>query len=248
MLFNSCANLNSLVSQVSSSGENSFTNEEAIKALKEALKIGVDYASKNLHQKDGYYGNEVLKIMFPPEAKAIVKNINKVPQGKKLLKDVVLRVNRSAEEAAKDIVPIFAKAIKGMSIEDGVKIVYGSNTAACDYLKEKTYKELVNLFQPKLQECLKKPLVLGVSADESWRKLVNSYNSAGEVVNAGAKVMGKPEPMPYVSPDMSQYATEKALDGVFYKVGEEEAKIRKSPLKYASNIVKKVFGIALKKK
>ncbi len=248
ILLASCANLKSLVEGVSSGGTKNFTNTEAIEALKKALNIGVDYAAKTLHQKDGYYGNEALKIMFPPEAKVIVKNINRIPQGKKLLKDVVLRVNRSAEEAAKDIVPIFAKAIKTMSIEDGVKIVYGSNTAATDYLKAKTYNELTNLFQPKLQRCLEKPLVMGVSADQSWRKLVNAYNQAGELVNAGANIMNQPEPMPHISPDMSRFATEKALDGVFYKVGEEEAKIRKQPFKYASNIVKKVFGIALNKK
>ncbi len=243
----SCESLGAFLDAALGSDE-SFSNKEAVQALKEALNIGVKYASNNLHKKDAYYGNELLKIMFPPEAQVIVDNIDKVPYGRKLLNDVVLRVNRSAEEAAKDIVPIFANAIKEMTVKDGIAIVYGSDTAACDYLKEKTYDDLTNLYQPKLQACLKKPLVMGVSADTAWRRLVNAYNKAGKVVNTAARIMNEPDPMPRVNPDMSTFATQKALDGVFYKVGQEEAKIRKDPFDYASKIINKVFGAALKKR
>ncbi len=247
LFLSSCASLDALLSSFSSS-ENGFSNTEAVRALKEALRIGVRYAADDLHKEDGYYGNDLLKIMFPPEASVIIENIDRIPGGKKLLKDVVLRVNRSAENAAKEIVPIFTNAIKDMSIQDGINIVYGSNTAASEYLKEKCYKDLQDLFQPKLEACLKKPLVMGVSADKAWRRLVNAYNKAGKYVNIGARIMHEPAPMPHVSPDMSRFATEKALDGVFYKIGEEEAKIRKDPFEYASNIIQKVFGIALKNK
>ncbi len=241
----SCGTLGAFLSDFLSD-EDKFSNKEAVQALKEALNIGVEYASNSLHKKDGYYGHKVLKIMFPPEADIIIDNIHRIPFGEELLEDVIIRVNRSAEEAAKDIVPIFANAIREMTVRDGIEIVYGSDTAACDYLKEKTYDDLTALYQPKLQACLEKPLVMGVSADTAWRRLVRAYNKAGRVANVAARIMNEPEPMPRVNPDMSTFVTQKALDGVFYKVGQEEAKIRKDPFDYASKIINKVFGAVLK--
>ncbi len=222
------------------------TNEDAISALREALVEGAKSASATLSAENGYFGNELLKIMLPPEAKPMVNAISKIPQGKKLVNDVVLRLNRSAEEAAKDVVPIFKDAITSMTITDGIAIVKGGNRAATDYLERKTRLRLRELYRPKVDAALAKPLVMGVSAKESWKNLSGAYNKAGTVANAAARIAGEKEPMPPVNVDLAGYATDKALDGLFHMIAIEEGKIRDNPLKYASNIIQKVFG-ALKK-
>jgi len=218
------------------------TNEEAISALRDALKEGIGSASKQLSAQDGYFGNALLKILLPPEAKPMIDSVGKIPQGQKLIDDVVLRLNRSAEEAAKDVVPIFVDAITSMTIADGIAIVKGGDRAATDYLESKTRAKLLNLYRPKVDGALSKPLVMNMSAKQSWETLATAYNKAGGPVNAAARLVGKPEPMPKVTVDLATYATNKALDGLFRKIAEEEGKIRKNPVAYASNMIKKVFG------
>lgn len=221
---------------------NSITNEEAIVALRDALSEGSRNASAELSQKDGYFGNPALKILLPPEAKPILDTLSKIPQGQKLVDDVVLRLNRSAEDAAKEVVPIFVNAITSMTIADGLAIVKGGDRAATDYLEVKIRSRLFELYRPKVDTALGKPLVLSISAKKAWETLVNGYNSAGTVANTAARLAGKKPPMPPVEVDLSTYATNRALDGIFIKIAEEEAKIRKNPLSYASSMIKKVFS------
>lgn len=223
-------------------GGSAITNQEAVAALKDALKEGVQSASRQLSVKDGYFGNALLKILLPPEARPMLDSVGKIPQGQKLIDDVVLRLNRSAEEAAKDVGPIFVDAITSMTVSDGIAIVKGGDRAATDYLESKTRKRLFDLYRPKVDSALSKPLVMEVSAKKAWETLSGAYNKAGTVANAAAKLAGKKEPMPRVTVDLASYATDKALDGLFRKISEEEVKIRKDPLKYASAMIKKVFG------
>src|SRR5512133_3099718 len=103
------------------------SNAEAVSALRDALKEGIQSASRQLAVKDGYFGNALLKILLPPEAKPMLDSVGKIPQGQKLIYDVVLRLNRSAEEAAKDVVPIFVDAIQAMTIQDSIAIVKGND-------------------------------------------------------------------------------------------------------------------------
>jgi len=222
------------------------TNADTIAALREALVEGAKSASATLSAENGYFGNELFKILLPPEAKPMVDSISKIPQGKKLVDDVVLRLNRSAEEAAKDVVPIFKDAITSMTITDGIAIVKGGDRAATDYLERKTRSRLHALYQPKVDAALTKPLVMKVSAKKSWNTLSTAYNKAGTFVNAAAALKGSKEPMPPVNVDLAGYATDKALDGLFLMIAQEEGKIRENPLKYSSAIIQKVFG-ALKK-
>jgi len=223
-----------------------ITNEEAIAALREALVEGAISASSTLSAKDGYFGNSLLKILLPPEAKPMIDSISKIPQGKKLVEDVVLRLNRSAEEAAKDVVPIFKDAIRAMTITDGIAIVKGGDRAATEYLERKTRSKLKNLYQPKVDTALARPLVAGISAKKSWNTLSTAYNKAGTYANGAATLAGKKKPMPPVEVDLAGYATDKALDGLFHMIAKEEKKIRDNPLKYTSDVIRKVFG-ALKK-
>ena len=231
-----------LGSSSSSSSSAAFTNSEAITAMKDALNEGIKSASANLSKKDGYFGNAALKILLPTEAQPILNTLNKIPGGQGLVDDVVLRLNRSAEESAKEVTDIFAQAIKEMTVADGIKIVTGNNTAATEYLKSKTYSKLVALYKPKVSSALNKPLVLNVSANKAWTNLTTSYNSVGAVPNKVAKLAGQKEPFPEVEVDLVTYSTEKALDGLFVKIAEEEKVIRKNPLNYASSMIQKVFG------
>ena len=128
----------------SSSKKSAFTNSEAVTAMKDALNEGIKSASSNLSKKDGYFGDTALKILLPKEAQPILNTLNKIPGGQSLVDDVVLRLNRSAEESAKEVTSIFTQAIKEMTVSDGIKIVKGNNTAATEYLKSKTYSKLVS--------------------------------------------------------------------------------------------------------
>ena len=231
-----------LGSSSSSSSAAAFTNSEAITAMKDALNEGIKSASANLSKKDGYFGNAALKILLPEEAQPILNTLNKIPGGQSLVDDVVLRLNRSAEESAKEVTSIFTQAIKEMTVSDGIKIVKGNNTAATEYLKSKTYSKLVSLYKPKVSSALNKPLVLNVSANKAWTNLTTAYNTVGAVPNKVAKLAGKTEPFPEVEVDLATYSTEKALDGLFIKIAEEEKNIRANPLDYASSMIKKVFG------
>ena len=218
------------------------TNEEAVSALRDALTEGIMSASAQLAAKDGYFGDSLLKILLPAEAKPMLDSVGKIPQGQRLIDDVVLRLNRCAEEAAKDVTPIFADAIASMTITDGVAIVRGGQRSATEYLSSKTRPRLFGLYRPKIDAALSKPLVMDVSAKKSWETLSAAYNKAGAIANPAARLAGRKEPMPPVNVDLADYATDKALDGLFSKIGDEEGKIRRNPLGYASAMIKKVFG------
>ena len=219
-----------------------FTNEDAVFAMKDALAEGILSSSANLSSTDGYFGDAALKILLPPQADVMIENIGKIPGGQKLVDDVVLRLNRSAEDAAKEVTPIFNSVIDEMSVIDGIAIVTGGENAATEYLKEKTYSQLVDLYRPKIASALETPLVAGISADKAWSTLSEKYNQVGSQVNFAASIIGKEDPMPEVEVDLATYATEKALDGLFAKVAEKEAEIRENPFDYASSMIKKVFG------
>lgn len=220
----------------------SITNEEAVRALKDALVEGIRSSSSRLSALDGYFGNALVKILLPPEAQPILDGLSRIPNGQKMVDDVILRINRSAESAAKEVLPIFTDAIRDMSVADGLAIVRGSNREATRYLEEKTRSRLLALYQPKLDAALSTPLVMNVSTKTAWNTLSDAYNRVGAPLNAAARLARQKEPMPPVHIDLPRYTSERALDGLFLLIGEEEEKIRANPLGYASEMIKKVFG------
>lgn len=254
-LFFSCETLLDVLSSSSGGGSSSpYTNAEAVQAMKSALNIGAQSSSDQLSQEDAYYGNPLLKISLPTEVNSAIETLEKIPAlggllgdlSGKLVENVVLSVNRSAEHAAKEVVPIFSTAITDMTVQDGIGIVTGKEDAATVYLKDKTYNQLMNLYQPKMNEVLDKDLIGSMSANTAWENLTGKFNEVVEdPIAQGLKAAGVYIPDP-INTNLSEYVTGKALDGVFVKVAEEEAKIRENPLDYASAIVQKVFG-AVKK-
>ena len=230
--FSSCDILQQILDDASGGG--GLTNSEIISGLKEALVEGAVSSSKTLNATDGYFKDNAVKILLPPEANVIIENIQKVPGiGQSTIDDLVLKINRAAEDAASEAKPIFIDAIKSMTIQDGMTILKGSNTAATNYLKSKTYNKLVSTFSPKINTSLNKKLVGNVSAGGAWTKVTSLYNKV-------APFIGKPK----VTTDLGAYVTKKALNGLFLKVGDEEKKIRANPYAYVSDIIKKVFGYA----
>lgn len=241
-LFFSCDTILDLLgSSGGGSPSPSFTESEAVEAMKSALNVGAEASSKQLSQVDAYYSSP-LKIPLPPEVESAIKTLRSISGAGDLVEKVVLSVNRSAEEAANEVVPIFSEAITGMTVQDGIGIVKGERDAATVYLKDKTYNQLMKLYQPKMKAVLKKDLIGSVSADDAWKTLTGTYNDivSNQIVKTAAGVAGK-ELVP-INTNLSEYVTGKALDGVFIKVAEEEGKIRDNPLDYAQNIIRKVFG------
>lgn len=251
LLMTACLSTDSLLqlaSELTTSTKPTYTNQEAIGALKDALVEGVIATSGVLSKENSYYKNSLYKIYLPEEASSMLHVIEKIPGGSSVIEDVVLRLNRTAEESAKEIIPIFKNAITSMTITDGIQIVTGGNRAATDYLKEKTYSQLVNVYKPKVSTVLKQPLVANISADKAWSTLVTKYNAIAIPANKTAQLLQQPEPMPLVEVDLASYATEKALDAVFIQLGNEEQKIRANPYEYTSALIQKVFGAVLQGK
>lgn len=227
-----------------------LTNEEITDGLKTALTVGSDTSVTILSATDGYFKDEAVKILLPPEAKVIEDNINQVPGlGTAAIEALVLKINRSAEDAAIEAKPIFVNAITDMSISDGLSILQGKNpagtqksmttefdsTAATNYLKAKTYDQLQDAFAPKINTSLDKEIVDGVSTSKTWTTVTSTYNLV-------APFIGKPS----VDTDLGEFVTTKALDGLFLKVGNAEKGIRNDPvgwaLQFGEQILDKVFG------
>jgi hypothetical protein len=214
--------------------ETTLSDSEVIQGLKEALNVGTGSSVGILNAKDGYFKDNAVKILLPPEANVIVENIQKVPGlGQQTIDDLILRINRSAEDAASEAKPVFIDAVKTMTIQDGMSILKGDNHAATTYLKNKTYNQLVNAFKPKINTSLDKKLVGNISTNKAWTDVTTLYNKV-------APFIGKAT----VNTNLADYVTRRALDGLFIKVADEEAKIRANPFAYVSEIIKKVFGYA----
>lgn len=222
-------------------------DSEIAEGLKTALEVGTDSSVFKTSAVDGFYKDAALKILLPPEADVIVKNIGSVPGGNQLLENVYLRINRSAEDAAKSAGPIFKNSIRSLSISDALAILKGQNpaskkkslsfdsTAATQYLKSTCYTQLVEAFSVPINQSLDKNLVGTMSTNDAWSDLSSAYNLV-------APFIGKPK----VNTSLGNYATERALQGLFLKVGEEEIKIRRDPWKWVTttvgNILTRVFG------
>ena len=217
-----------------------LTDSEIIAGLKEALTVGTDTAVSIVSQVDGYYKDELIKILLPPEADIIVENLNHpLITGlglDQLVEDLILKINRAAEDAAKDAAPIFWDAITDMTIADGYNILHGEDTAATHYLREQTYSELFDLYAPKMQNSLDKDIIAGVSAQDTWNTLTEQYN------NVANSVVGQIAGLQPVTSNLGVFVTNKGLNGLFVKIADEEMAIRHDPLARVTDLLRRVFG------
>jgi hypothetical protein len=195
--------------------------------LKEALNKGITEQVSKLTATDGFYKNQAVKILMPEELQKVEKTLRKMGMSS-LADDGIKSLNRAAEDAVKEATPIFVGAIKGMSFTDAKNILMGNQNAATVYLQSSTTKPLYAKFSPVVQQSISK-----VGADVVWNKIITQYNS-----------------LPFVSkvnPDITDYVTNKALDGVFKMITVEEKNIRTNLNSRTSDILKKVFALQDKK-
>lgn len=201
--------------------KSSLSNDDIISGLREALNMGTNNAAQRLSAADGFFKDAAIKILMPAEAKKVESKLRAIGMGKQV-DDAILSMNRAAEDAAKEVAPIFISAIRGISIGDGLSILRGGDFAATNYLKDRTVAALTQKFRPIIEASLAK-----VNATKHWNSLFTNYNRfSAEKVN----------------PDLAAYVTEKSLSGIFHHVGLEEQKIRKDPVSRTSDILKKVFA------
>jgi hypothetical protein len=207
--------------------EDLLSEGDATEGLKEALRVGSDTAVTKGSALDGYFANQAIKILLPPEANIIVDVINQVPGvGPALIDEVILKLNRAAEDAAPQAKDILLDAILNITITDAIAIVNGNNDAATVYLRNVTQDNIAALFQPHIENSLQT-----VGAQSAWGTLTSNYNTV-------APILGQAQ----VNTDLADYTTTKALDGLFHLVAEEEALIREDPVHRVSEILEQVFG------
>jgi hypothetical protein len=197
-------------------------DSKIVAGLKEALWVGTGNAVDSVSRVDGYYRKTAIKIDIPPQIKKVAIEIKKLGY-KKEVEDFILSMNRAAEKAAPGAKPLFVDAVREMNFEGARKILNGNETGATDYFKAKTSSKLYNVFKPIISE----------SMDEFG------------VTRKYKEMMGKYESIPLAEKknlDLDHYVTNKALDGLFYMVGEEEKKIRTDPAARVTQLLKDIFG------
>ncbi len=192
--------------------------------IKDALLQGTAKSTTQLSAVNGFFGNAAVKILFPPQAQKAEKTLRKLGLNK-LCDNVILSLNRAAEDAAKQAEPIFVDAIKHMSISDATHILTGGQDAATQYFRKVTSAQLAAKFKPIIQASLNK-----VGATKYYGDAAQEYNK-----------------LPFVShldPDISNYATQKAIDGIFVEIALEELNIRKDISVRSTPLMQKAFSFA----
>jgi hypothetical protein len=221
----SCDVLEQALVAPSPSGPAPLTNTEVIAGLREALTVGINNATKLTSATDGFYKNAEIFIPLPEQAKVVQEYANNLGLGGQV-ENVVVAMNRAAEEASKEAVPIFVDAIKGMSIGDGFAILNGGEGAATRFLIDRTTAQLKQAFMPKVKAAIDK-----VQLAQLWQPIVSKYNMT-------TTVTGKPR----VQEDLSEYVLDRSISGLFLMVEKEENKIRKDPVARVNDILRRVFG------
>ena len=204
------------------SGKDALSSEEIGAALKEALTNGISKGSDLVSQVDGYFKNPEIKLPFPPEARKAEERLRQMGLGNEVDK-FILTLNRAAEDAAKEAKPIFVSAIKQMTIQDAAGILKGEKDAATQYLRRTTSSALKEKFQPVVKNSLEK-----VNATKYYSDLINTYNKVPLVQK--------------MNPNLNEYATDKAIGGLFIMIAREEKNIRDNPGARTTELLKKVFG------
>jgi hypothetical protein len=191
--------------------------------LRQALDLGIDKQVTKLTQKDGFYKNELVKILLPDELLKVDNALRRV--GLSSLADSGIKaLNRAAEDAVKEATPIFVNAVKDITFNDAKNILLGEDNAATSYLTAKTQTELYNKFKPVINNSFSK-----VGADQIWTNLITRYNDL-PLTND-------------VNPDLTDYVTSEALKGVYTMIAVEEKEIRTKASSRTTDLLQKVFAL-----
>lgn len=223
LIFNltACAELQQVVNQLPQSG--TLGNDQIASGLRQALDLGIDKQVTKLTQTDGFFKNDLVKILLPEELQKVDKALRDIGLSK--LADEGLKVlNRAAEDAVKEATPIFVDAVKGITFADAKNILLGNNDAATQYLNGKTQDALYAKFNPVIKNSFGK-----VGADDIWSNLITKYNNLPFTNN--------------VNTDLTDYVTGEALKGVYTMIAVEEKEIRTKVSSRTTDLLKKVFAL-----
>ena len=219
-LISSCAELGQVVGQLP---QGTISNADIAMGLRQALDFGIDKQVSKLTKKDGFYKNELVKILLPQELQKVDRALRDI--GLSSVADEGLKLlNRAAEDAVKEATPIFVNAVKSITFTDAKNILLGSDDAATQFLLNKTRESLYDKFQPIINSSFSK-----VGADQIWTNLITKYNN-----------------LPFtndVNPDLTDYVTTEALNGVYTMIAVEEKEIRNKISSRTTDILKKVFAL-----
>lgn len=221
----SCAELQQVVNNLpqTTGGGFGISNLDIANGLREALDNGIDKEVTKLTQKDGFYKNQLVKILLPQELRKVDKTLRDIGLGK--LADEGLKVlNRAAEDAVKEATPIFVNAVKQITFNDARQILLGNDDAATRYLKGKTNSQLYQKFSPVINKSFSK-----VGADKIWSSIITKYNAIPLTNN--------------VNPDLTDYVTGEALKGVYAMIAVEEKDIRTKLSSRTTDLLRKVFAL-----
>jgi hypothetical protein len=217
-----CAELQQVVDAIPQSG-GVISNADMASGLRQALDLGIEKQVTKLTQTDGFYKNDLVKILLPAELQKVDKGLRDIGLGN--LADEGLKVlNRAAEDAVKEATPIFVNAVKDITFDDAKTILLGDDNAATQYLTTKTQTELYSKFQPVINSSFSK-----VGADQIWTNLINKYNAIPFTSD--------------VNPDLTDYVTSEALKGVYTMIAVEEKEIRTKTTSRTTELLKKVFAL-----
>lgn len=220
--FFGCAEMQQIVDQIPQTGS-ILSNADIANGLKEALNNGIDKQVSKLTQTDGFYKNEAVKILLPDELKTVDSKLRAI--GLSSLADEGLKVlNRAAEDAVKEATPIFVDAVKQMTFTDAKNILLGNDSAATSYLQKTTSTALYAKFNPVIKSSFSK-----VGADKVWNNIITKYNAIPLVTK--------------INPDLTDYTTNEAMEGVFKMIAVEEKEIRTNLNARTSTVLQKVFAL-----
>lgn len=220
--FFGCTELQQVVNQLPQGGPG-IGNAEIAQGLREALQMGIDKQVNKLALKDGFFKNELVRIILPEELQKVDKTLRDVGLGN--LADEGLRIiNRAAEDAVGEATPIFVDAVKGITFYDAKQILLGADDAATQYLERSTSSKLYDRFNPIIKNSFQK-----VGADRIWNNIITKYNSL-PLTND-------------VNPDLTDYTTTEALEGVYSMIALEEKEIRTKISSRTTELLKRVFAL-----
>lgn len=223
-LLSSCAELQQVVNNLpQTTGGFGVTNIDIANGLREALDNGIDKQVTKLTQKDGFYRNQLVKILLPQELQKVDKTLRDVGLGK-LADEGLKAINRAAEDAVKEATPIFVGAVKQITFNDAKQILLGNNRAATQYLESKTRSQLYQKFNPVINKSFSK-----VGADKVWSNIITKYNAIPLTNN--------------VNPDLTDYVTGEALKGVYAMIAVEEQEIRTKLSSRTTDLLRRVFAL-----
>lgn len=223
--FMGCAEMQQVISQLPTGlGTNApLSQTDIANGLRAALDKGIAEEVTKLTQKNGFFGNEAVRILLPKELQQVDRTLRTIGLGN-LADEGIKLLNRAAEDAVREAIPIFSNAVRTMTFADAKNILMGSDSAATAYLQGKTTNSLYEKFNPVIRNSFTK-----IGADKIWKDMITKYNRLPFVRK--------------VNPDLTDYTTAQALQGVFKMIAVEEKEIRNNLSSRTTDLLRRVFAL-----